>query len=170
MSEHFKNELVTNLPNIATTPFQKIDKKYFKVISINFFLITLFICIGLFLLQQFVFSESILQYNIYEYIGVILFSFILYLYFFLAFPKRKYALREKDISYKSGLLFLKTTTVPFSRIQHVETDEKPVSRIFKLASLSVFTAGDSSDDLVIKGIKKQEALKIKEFISSKINA
>ena len=170
MSEHFKNELVTNLPNIATTPFQKIDKKYFKVISINFFLITLFICIGLFLLQQFFFSESILKYNIYEYIGVILFSFIFYLYFFLFFLKRKYALREKDISYKSGMLFLKTTTVPFSRIQHVETDEKPISRIFKLASLSVFTAGDSSDDLVIKGIKKQEALKIKEFISSKINA
>ena len=85
------------------------------------------------------------------------------------FSKRKYALREKDISYKSGLFVHKITTVPFSRIQHVEIDEKPVSRIFGLSSLSVFTAGDSSDDLEIKGITKEEAQQIKEFISHKIN-
>jgi hypothetical protein len=38
-----------------------------------------------------------------------------------------------------------------------------------LSSLSVYTAGDSSDDLVIKGITKKKALKIKEFITTKIN-
>mgnify|MGYP000415709652 CR=1 FL=1 len=37
-------------------------------------------------------------------------------------------------------------------------------------ALNVFTAGDSSNDLVIKGIKKVEALKIKEFINQQINA
>ena len=68
---------------------------------------------------------------------------------------KKYALRERDISYKSGLLIKKITTVPFSRIQHVEIDEKPISRLFGLASLSVYTAGDSSDDLVVKGLKKE---------------
>ena len=51
----------------------------------------------------------------------------------------------------------------------VEIDEKPISRIFGLSSISVYTAGDSSDDLEIKGIKKETALQIKEFISSKIN-
>jgi membrane protein YdbS with pleckstrin-like domain len=61
------------------------------------------------------------------------------------------------------------TTVPFSRIQHVEIDEKPISRLFGLSSLSVYTAGDSSNDLDVTGIKNEEALRIKEFISSKIN-
>ena len=61
------------------------------------------------------------------------------------------------------------TTVPFSRIQHVEIDESVFSRLFKLASISVFTAGDSSDDLVIKGLSKEKALQIKEFISTKVN-
>ena len=60
-------------------------------------------------------------------------------------------------------------TVPFSRIQHVEIDEGMFSRFFKLASLSVYTAGDSSDDLEIKGLSKEQALQIKEFISGKIN-
>ena len=79
-------------------------------------------------------------------------------------------LREKDVTYKSGVLIEKITTVPYSRIQHVEINEAPISRIFKLASLNVFTAGDSSNDLVIKGIKKEEALKIKEFINQQIDA
>ena len=87
----------------------------------------------------------------------------------VSFSKRKYAVREKDISYKRGVIIKTLTTIPFSRIQHVELDEAPILRIFKLASISVFTAGDSSDDLVLKGIKKNEALQIKEFISSKIN-
>ena len=80
-----------------------------------------------------------------------------------------YVVRDKDISYKAGLFTKKITTVPFSRIQHVEIDEKPISRIFNLASISVFTAGDSSDDLEIKGINKEKALQIKEFISTKID-
>ncbi|MDG1195895.1 MULTISPECIES: PH domain-containing protein [unclassified Polaribacter] len=82
---------------------------------------------------------------------------------------KKYALRERDISYKSGLLIKKITTVPFSRIQHVEIDEKPISRLFGLASLSVYTAGDSSDDLVVKGLKKEVAIQLKEFIITKID-
>ena len=77
--------------------------------------------------------------------------------------------REKDISYKSGLLFKKTTTIPFNRIQHLEIDQGPISRFFDLAVLSVFTAGNSSDDLKIRGLKQEDAAKIKEFISSQID-
>lgn len=170
MPEDFKNDLVTDLPDITKIGFKKIDKDYLKVILINFFLVFILLFVGLIALQQFAFSEAILAYNKVIYFGFSSFFGLYLIYLFLAFPKKKYALRDRDISYKSGVFFLKTTTVPFSRIQHVETDEKPISRILKLASLSVYTAGDSSDDLVIKGIKKQEALKIKEFISAKINA
>ncbi|EAQ41700.1 PH domain-containing protein [Polaribacter sp. MED152] len=169
MSENFKNELVTELPDITKIHFKKIDKDYLKVILINLFLVFIILFLGLIALHQYAFSEDFLNYSTYIYFGFTSFFALCLLYTLLAFPKKKYALREKDISYKSGLLVLKTTTVPFSRIQHVETDEKPISRLFNLASLSVYTAGDSSDDLVIKGIKKQEALEIKEFISSKIN-
>ena len=87
----------------------------------------------------------------------------------IGLKKRKYAVREKDISYEKGILFRSLTTVPFNRIQHVEIDEGPISRLFGLVSLSVFTAGDSSDDLKVSGLLKEEAKQIKEFISNKID-
>jgi len=165
----FKNDLVLNLPDITKIEFKKIIKRYLKVIIINFFLFFIPLFTGLILLHKLVFSEGIKIYVILIYALFLLLFGCIFLYLILSFPKRKYALREKDISYKSGLFIKKITTVPFSRIQHVEIDEKPILRLFGLASLSVYTAGDSSDDLVIKGLTKKIALQIKEYISTKIN-
>jgi hypothetical protein len=165
----FSNDLVLELPDIKKIEFIKINKNYLKVILINLFLVFSPLYIGLILLHQLVFTKEINEFIIPIYsVFTAVFGFVIW-YILLSFTKRKYALREKDISYKSGLLIRQITTVPFSRIQHVETDEKPISRIFGLASLSIYTAGDSSDDLVIKGITKKKALKIKEFITTKIN-
>ena len=169
MSEEFKNEEVKNLPDIIKVDFKSIDKSYLKVIYINFFLLFIPLLVGLIILHQFFFSNEINQYIILIDVLFIVFFGAIFIVLNLSFPFRKYALREKDITYKAGLLVKKITTVPFSRVQHVEIDEKPISRIFGLSSISVYTAGDSSDDLEIKGIKKETALQIKEFISSKIN-
>jgi membrane protein YdbS with pleckstrin-like domain len=169
MTDIFQNNTVTTFPDITKVEFIKINKNYLKVILINVFLFFILFFAGLALVHQFVFPQEFNEFIIPIYsVFIAIFGFII-LYLILSFTKRKYALREKDISYKSGLLVKKLTTVPFSRIQHVETDEKPISRIFGLSSLSVYTAGDSSDDLVIKGITKKKALKIKEFITTKIN-
>lgn len=170
MSQHFQNDLVIELPDITQIEFKKIDKSYFKVITINFFLVFILFLVGLIVLHQFTFSEEISAYSIYIYALFFTFFGCVFCYLKLSFPLRKYALREKDISYKRGLLVKKMTTVPFTRIQHVEIDEKPISRLFGLSSLSVYTAGDSSDDLEIKGIQKETALQIKEYISTKIDA
>ncbi|WP_226789000.1 PH domain-containing protein [Polaribacter porphyrae] len=167
--ENFKNDVVLELPNITEIAFTKVDKNYFKVICINFLLFFIPLLVVLIVLHHFVISEEFLGKTTFIYIAFFLFFEYIFLHLFLGFPKRKYAVREKDISYTSGLFIKKMTTVPFSRIQHVEIDEKPVSRLFDLAALSVYTAGDSSDDLEIKGIKKETAQQIKEFISTKIN-
>lgn len=169
MTDIFQNNTVTTFPDITKVEFIHIDKNYLKVILINLFLFFIPLFIGLVLLHQFVFPQEVNEFIIQIYsVFIAILGFIIW-YLILSFTQRKYALREKDISYKSGLLAKKLTTVPFSRIQHVEKDEKPISRIFGLSSLSVYTAGDSSDDLVIKGITKKTALKIKEFITTKIN-
>ena len=169
MKDIIQNIAVTTFPDITKVEFIKINKNYLKVILINVFLFFILFFTGLVLVHQFVFPQEVNEFIIPIYSFLIaIFGFIIW-YLILSFTKRKYALREKDISYKSGLLVKRLTTVPFSRIQHVETDEKPISRIFGLSSISVYTAGDSSDDLVIKGITKKKALKIKEFITTKIN-
>jgi membrane protein YdbS with pleckstrin-like domain len=169
MTATFQNNTVTSLPDITKVEFKKINQLYLKVIFINFLIVFLLFFGGLIVLHQLVFQDEVNAFIIPIYISFLVLFGLILLYLLASFKKRKYALREKDISYKSGLLVKKLTTVTFSRIQHVETDEKPVSRIFGLSSLSVYTAGDSSDDLVIKGITKEAALQIKEFITTKIN-
>jgi len=169
MTDYFQNSEVVSLPDIIKVEFTKIDKNYFKVILINFFLIFNFLFVGLILLDKFTFTEEITAYSIYIYASFTSFFGFIFLFLYFSFSKRMYVLRDKDISYKAGLFTKTITTVPFSRIQHVEIDEKPFSRIFNLASISVYTAGDSSDDLEIKGINKEKALQIKEFISTKID-
>ena len=167
--ENFKNEVVTELPEITKVEFQHIHKNYLKVILINTFLVFIPLLIGLIFFTNRNLSESFTEYITLVYALFFVVFILIFFFLILGFSRRKYALRDLDISYKSGVIVKTMTTVPFSRIQHIEIDEGPISRYFGLASLSVYTAGDSSDDLEVKGIEKEEALRIKEFISSKIN-
>lgn len=165
----FSNIEVLQLPDISKLTFKKIHKDYLRVLILTITSIFLVLFLTLFLLTTYV--EEIGDFENVNYIYLLIafaFSCIL-IAFVIGFSRRKYVLRDKDVTYKSGVLIKTVTTVPFSRIQHVEINEAPISRLFKLASLNVFTAGDSSNDLVIKGIKKEEALKIKEFINQQIN-
>ena len=165
----FSNIEILQLPDISKLTFKRIHKDYLKVLILTVLVIFFFLFLGVFLVSTNVEEIGAFPYINYIYLLLALLFLMLLTAFFIGFSRRKYVLRDKDITYKSGVLIKKITTVPFSRIQHVELDESPISRVFKLATISVFTAGDSSDDLVIKGIKKEEALKIKEFISEKIN-
>lgn len=164
----FQNITIETFPSLEEIKFKNIEKKYFKVILLNFFVLLLcsFIAaiiidfMNLFGIEDYFF---LIYFSLIILFGVVFFSYI------LGFKTRMYLVRDKDISYKSGLFFKKTTTVPFNRIQHLEIDQGLFSKLFQLASLSVFTAGDSSDDLKIGGISLIDAEKIKEFISSKID-
>ncbi len=170
MSDSFQNIEVTSFPDITKIEFKKINRTYFKVILVNFLLLAVAFFSILTLLHQLDFLKEFNEYMIFIYAFFFVFLVCFFFYLRFSFPKRKYAVRERDISYKTGLFVKKTTTVPFSRIQHIEIDEKPISRIFGLASLSVYTAGDSSDDLVVRGLKKEVSIQLKEFISTKIDA
>ena len=67
-------------------------------------------------------------------------------------PRRGYAVRDKDILYKSGVLWRSAQAVPFNRIQHAVRGSGPVERGFGLASLTAYTAGGSGGDLRIAGL------------------
>ncbi|MEJ6675750.1 MAG: PH domain-containing protein [Polaribacter sp.] len=168
MTDFFQNNAVTSYPEITQTDFKSINKRYFKVIVIQTTLIftVLFIAI-IFMNYKDLFEWS--EYSVWLYV-MLSFIFIVILFLkIIGFKKRKYAVREKDISYKKGVFFRSLTTVPFNRIQHIEIDQGPVARYFGLVALSVFTAGDSSDDLKVSGLLKKDAVQIKEFISTKID-
>lgn len=80
---------------------------------------------------------------------------------------RGYSLRRHDISYRSGFLFHRVTTVPFNRIQHSEISHGPIMRLFKLQSLKVYTAGGSSSDLSIPCLPPDEAKQLRDRIAKR---
>ncbi len=81
-----------------------------------------------------------------------------------------FAIRDKDILYKSGIFFRSTLIIPFNRVQHCEIDHGPIDRMFGLAELSLFTAGGSSSDLNIPGLTQDKAAALKYFITRKVTS
>jgi len=84
-----------------------------------------------------------------------------------AFRQKGYAVRERDISYKTGLLFRKTTTIPFNRVQHCDIKQGLISRYFGLSKLNVYTAGGAKSDLSIPGLTTDKAQKLMDFVLQK---
>ena len=165
----FSNIEVLQLPNISKLTYKKIHKDYLKVLFSTAFVVFAIIFLVTYILAVNIKELKDFGFLFYIYVTIII-SFISVLgWIIIGFSRREYVLRDKDITYKSGVLIKTIITVPFARIQHVEINEAPLSRVFKLASLNVFTAGDSGNDMVIRGLKKDESLKIKEFINQQIN-
>lgn len=86
------------------------------------------------------------------------------------YDRAGYALRDQDVTHRSGVWWHTVTTVPFSRMQHCEISQGPVQHAFGLATLRIFTAGGTSSDLSIDGLLKEEAVRIKDFITEKIGS
>ncbi|MEZ4773274.1 MAG: PH domain-containing protein [Bacteroidia bacterium] len=86
----------------------------------------------------------------------------------MAFKKKSYSMREKDITYRTGLIWQSVTTIPYQRIQHSEVSRGPLEQLFGLASLKIYTAGGGSTDLEISGLDPEKATQMKDYILSQI--
>ena len=157
------------LPSIGDVDLKPISKDYLKIIIINRLVFYSVIIIALFV------AKSILPYGqfheVFWYILtacglVFLFNFSIAI---LAFKKRKYAIRERDVIYSKGLVVNSISAVPISRIQHIEISRTWLDRSFNLATLKIFTAGESGIDLRIEGLDHNEAKKINDFLSKRVN-
>lgn len=84
--------------------------------------------------------------------------------------RRGYVVRDKDIVYKSGVLWRSVKAVPYNRVQHAETASGPVDRRFDLARLTIFTAGGSGGDVQISGLDGELAERLRAHIVGKLDA
>lgn len=83
-------------------------------------------------------------------------------------PRCGYAVREKDILYRSGVLWQSVRVVPFNRVQHTKTDSRLLDRRFGLANLTVFPAGAGSQK--IPGLGTETAENLLAHVSERIEA
>ena len=89
---------------------------------------------------------------------------------FIAVPRMGYVVRDKDMVYRSGVLWRRVTAVPFNRIQHVETSNSPLDRRFSLSTLKLFTAGGAGGDLKIDGLNADRAEQLRALVLEKAGA
>jgi membrane protein YdbS with pleckstrin-like domain len=167
--QEFTNEPVDIdlLPKYQEVKLNSPHPNYWKVIVINISLCVLFFVIGLVFL--FLFNEKIrpfLPFGIATFIVIFALIFLIYQ---ASFRKRGYALREKDIIFKSGIIAESTAIVPLNRIQHVALNEGIFSRMYGLATLQIHTAGGATGHIHIAGVPIYEAKTIKEALLKKID-
>lgn len=87
----------------------------------------------------------------------------------IAVPRRGYVVREKDLLYKSGVLWRSVKAFPFNRVQHTKLHSTPLDRRFGLASLSVFPAGGGLGNRV-HGLGRETAVRLRVYISERIES
>lgn len=165
----FTNETfdLDSLPKYQEIELTAPHPSYWKVIVINL-VIFLFI-LGAAIASLILLVEDV---NISPYVIIgsyLIFAILLFLLYRASFKKRGFALREKDIVYKSGIIAETTTIVPLNRIQHIALDEGIISRSYGLATLQIFTAGGQSGHLHIAGIEIEKAKSIKEMLLRKLD-
>lgn len=78
----------------------------------------------------------------------------------------RFALRDRDVYLRRGVLFRTTSIVPHARIQHVDTRHGPIDRWLGLARVVVFTAGTQGAIITIPALAADEAEEIRDRLAA----
>ncbi|WP_333695557.1 PH domain-containing protein [Flavobacterium sp.] len=155
------------LPQLETVPLTPLERSYFKVVYLSNSFISI-VLLGIATLVKY-FSNLDSFYTLLLFLGIGILILVLFVFSYFSVRNKGYALREKDIMLRKGVLANHQTVIPINRIQHVGIHEGILSRFFGLCELQIFTAGGSSSDISIPGIPKSTAEKIKLFLLNQIS-
>ncbi len=170
-SNGFKNEQISqmDIPSSDHLTMVTLEKQFLKVMLVNMGVVYLLVLIGS-TYVWYIDKEGIIK----PYFQWILLGFLLIFLINLfliskGFQYKSYAIRQHDITYKSGWLWRKITTIPFSRVQHCEVSQNMVDRIWDLSRIKIYTAGGSSSDITIPGLHQDVANDLKSYILKKVD-
>lgn len=149
---------------VETLRFEPIEERYVKVILFRTALIYLIFMAAAFLILLLDLSCAVILLVAAE--CVLAAAMAVNLTLARKFCRAKgYALRNKDISYRSGLFFTTVTTVPFCKIQQVSIRVNPVSRLFGLYYLDVTNGSqDITNCITIPGLPQEKAELMKALL------
>lgn len=168
MMDFENNQIITEeLPRMEQVIYEPLKKNYLwmSITQNAIFLVVLFI-VGL-IVTLTAFLSSFFATFIKVLGAWLVFSVVLILLTWFGFRVKGFAVRQRDITYKSGLIFRSVVSVPFNRVQHCEIRKGPFEELFDLAKLKVYTAGGMASDLSIPGLDPARAESLKEFILMK---
>jgi membrane protein YdbS with pleckstrin-like domain len=170
----FENQEISveNLPSAATLDWQSLDEKFTRRLLFQAALSLLALAASVTIIQ-FGLSTLISEFEIPINFGWIWLVLIIaaipsLAWPFISVPRQGYAVRDKDIVFKSGVIWQKVTAIPFNRIQHVEKSSTPLDRYFRISNLKIYTAGGSAGDLRISGLSADIAERLRILILGKV--
>ena len=77
---------------------------------------------------------------------------------------KRYAGRDHDVYFESGVFWHAQTIQPLNRVQHVEVGQGPIDKRLGLAHLQLFSSGSGAASLKIPGLTLTRAEDLREFI------
>ena len=157
-----------NLPGMEDLEWQRMHPRYMRRMQVERILIVLaaFVASALpYLLLGGDFKPPVPTWAL-----VIVFAIPFLSWPLVSVPRRGYVVRDKDIVFKSGVMWQSVTAIPYNRVQHVETSSTPFDRKFGVANLQIFTAGGSGGDLQIFGLGSDTAEQLRVYILGKVGA
>ncbi|KHE67759.1 PH domain-containing protein [Halobacillus sp. BBL2006] len=81
----------------------------------------------------------------------------------LNWKRWRYEVTDQDIELQHGILIVKRTLVPMVRVQHVDTEQGPLLRKYKISTISISTAATVHK---IPALDEREAEELRQSISS----
>ncbi|RCW74871.1 PH domain-containing protein [Saliterribacillus persicus] len=135
--------------------------KAWQVLAIIFTVIPLLAAIALYVLAYF------FEFSYWFAIGVTAFTILEGVISILIIPKLRwrrwrYQIYDQEIYIQHGILIVTRTIVPMIRVQHVDTQQGPILKKYKLASLTISTAATTHE---IPALLEEEASALRDQIS-----
>lgn len=168
IAKDFSNEQrdLASLPKYESVAFSSVSSKYLIKMNIQtgILMLVLFIMLGV----LWFFQLNQLQAGIILAIISVAFIFRFWNNYKLL-DSLGYAVRDKDVVYKRGFIFNKTTIIPFNRVQHASISRGVWDKVLGISTLNIFTAGGSGSDITIPGLDPEMAVRLKEAIAVKMS-
>jgi membrane protein YdbS with pleckstrin-like domain len=160
---------VKALPALEHISLRPVHPSYKKILQIEWFITTIVLSL---IAAAIIFTSASVR-NSYVWLIilslVVLFCSFYYIGIQKSFPFLSYAVREKDVIHQKGWIIRQIKTCPFNRIQNCSVQSGPLERKYRLASLTIYTAGTNGADMRISGLLQEEAEKLRHFILHKIH-
>jgi uncharacterized protein len=80
----------------------------------------------------------------------------------------RFALRAEELYLERGVLNRVRTIVPLRRIQHLDVSQDVLEREFGLGKLIVHTAGARSSEVVLPGLRYEDAQRLRDMLKDYI--
>jgi len=111
----------------------------------------------------FIFDLRYIYSGISAILGIIAIFLFVYLIPKLRYRRWRYEIFEQEIYIQHGILIVTRTIIPMIRVQHVDTEQGPILKMYKLATVSISTAATTHQ---IPALNEEDASSLRDRIST----